>query len=409
MVKTLKATVKLIITVMLFVAFVACNEDLDNNTPTSPKQYECLLIFNIGENSRGSEINSFKEGDKLYFYFKDPAQIYGSATYTSNKWILKLENAISNEMSGLCDVVYPSNSGVSVDEYHNLVLSPQDGLFGSSEGQWEYLNGVMTVYAHLKPLQNKIQFVSDHQTEIMIKGLNIRDYFNIGRYEFCTSNERFESPCFPQTIKINNKNSDGTYSSEEYYSVGLGSKVDLSILEWSPHDHSVVEGPNRPCTLGDYLYIYDTQITSKCYRKKYLKPNSIGSNIIINVPTPTLHNGWEMIDNQIKIIDNEPRGVYIETGITDACGFSVNFSVRKNFSYEQGFSLSVKYGFNTIFKMVNRHDSWDNYSAIVSTTDAYSWFEIVFNGRSGHSPYEYFKDISYSHFPYYGELIEECE
>ena len=127
--------------------------------------------------------------------------------------------------------------------------------------------------------------------------------------------------------------------------------------------------------------------------------------MIINIPTPTSHDGWEMIDNQIQTITGERRGVYIYTGITNNCGFSVNFSAFKDFeAYDD---LYVSDGSKYIFRMFHPNNTWENYSGTSYNINTIS--EIKFVGKSGDanvSPFTYFKDITYSHFPYYDELVE---
>lgn len=112
-----------------------------------------------------------------------------------------------------------------------------------------------------------------------------------------------------------------------------------------------------------------------------------------------------MIDNQIQTITGERRGVYIETGITNNCGFSVNFSVKKNFDTSD--ALTVRVGLDYIFRMIKPNNTWENYSAVSFNVGSAN--QIVFVGKGGDasvSPFNYFSDITYSHFPYYDTLIE---
>lgn len=419
MVKFLNATINIFITLILSVAFVACNDDIVENLSPDSHKNECILILNVGSSSRGAEITSFNEGDKLYFYFKDSAKFSGIATYSADgKWILTYEGTLTSGLNGSCNTVYSLNNNLQLDKYGDFSLISTDALFGTTDGQWEYTNGTMTVYAHLRPLQTKIKFVSDHETEIMIKGLQPQKNFSVKTFAFWEYDDIYR-PCYPQSIKVNNKNSDGTYSSNDYYCVGLGTGLfqlfESSTEKGCKHYHqncehfqseSNTERIYTPCGLGDYIYIYDKSDIHKCYRKIYSDETKTGLSLIINVPSQSSHEGWEMIDNQITVVNGERFGVYIKTDINHTCGYSTNFSIKKDY-YQSGDGLIVSFGGSWVFIMIGQNNNWVNYSA---TSDC-DWEDgtLTFRGRSGDAsrdPNAYFRDMTYSHFPYYGTLCE---
>lgn len=419
MVKFLNATINIFIILLLSVAFVACNDDAVENLLPDNKKNECPLIFNVGTESRSAENISFGEGDRLYFYFKGSAQIIGTATYSSNgKWTLTYDGTLTSGVNGLCNVVYSLNKNLQLDKYAHFSLTSTDALFGTTEGQWEYTNGIMTVYAHLLPLQTKIRFVSNHETEIMIKGIQPQKNFSVKTFAFWEYDDIYR-PCYPQSIKLNSKNSDGTFSSSDYYCVGVGTGL-FQLFESSTekgciHYHqrcehfqfeNNTERRYSPCSLGDYIYIYDRSDILKCYRKTFTDELKKGISLIINVPSQSSHKGWEMIDNQIKVVNGERSGVYINTDINYTCGNSANFSIKKDY-YQSGDGLIVSFGGDWVFIKIGQNNNWENYSA----TSYCDWEDgtLTFIGRSGDAsrdPNVYFKNMTYSHFPYYDTLRE---
>lgn len=414
MVKFINATINIFITFIFSVAFVACNDDTLENLSPDNNNNECTLIFNLGTGSRGTEITSFNEGDKLFFYFKDPAKLSGTATFSANgKWKLTYVGTLTSGLSGLCNVIYSTNKELQLNEYGYFTLNSSDGLYGTMDGQWEYTDGTMTVYAHLRPLQTKISFVSSQPKEIMIKGIQPQSRFSVKSFSFWSYDDKHR-PCYPQTIKIDMQTPDGKYSSADYYCVGLGTEFYQGYETTSKKgcQHYIYENSEyiySPCTLGDYLYIYDKSNIQKCYRRSLINEPKSDISLVINIPSTTSHEGWEMIDNQIQTITGERRGVYINTGIKNTCGFSTNFSVKKNY-YQSGDGLIAHFGSDYAFIMIGRNDNWTNHSATSYNENINA--ELYFTGRSGDAsvdPYNYFKDITYSHFPYYDELIESWD
>lgn len=380
------------------------------------KKFDYVIKLTDYVKTRGREDGTYKTGDKLYFYFKGNLKSDAVATYGSDsQWHITLNKELQTGDSGNCNVVFAEGGELGSTEYDYYKLDSFTSLYGTEDGQWEYYNGEISVYAHLSPQQVKVQFISENETEIMIKGVQPQDIFSVKSFSHWTYNDKY-MPCFPQTIKVNNKSSDGKYYSEYYYCLGLGTDFYHTGTNHHyhysdiPNSYGGYEKITEPCNLK-YIYIYDRANIQKCYRREFPTDISNGCFLQIKVPTPNSHEGWEMIDNQIKIIDNTPRGVYIETGITNNCGFSVNFSVRKPFESPVGaFGLTVKVGLHEIFQMYKMNSTWENYSGI--SYEDNTQVEITFVGKAGDasdSPYNYYKDISYSHFPYYSEFIEERE
>lgn len=399
---------------LLFCAILsACDStEIDFETSTN-NRHEYLLNFSDTSISRSELQKDFSKGDKLYFYFNGVITSEATAIFgDDSKWHITLNKELKEGDSGICNVVYTEGEGLIPTEYNYYTINPGTALYGSQDGHWEYSNGAISVFAHLYPLQVKLKFVADSETDIMIKGIQPEDYFSVKLFSHWSYNDKYR-PCYPQSIKINKEETDGKYVSDDYFCIGIGTGFYRSsqyiVNPGCSHYHySNSDYITDPCSL-DQVYIYDRNNISKCYRRTFPLDIAAGSSLIIKVPTPAAHEGWEMIDNQIQTITGERRGVYIETGITNTCGYSVNFSVKKDFSTND--DLDVRVGFDHIFRMIKPNNTWENFSAISfnERTDC----EIVFVGKGGDanvSPFNYFSDITYSHFPFYkNELIESWD
>ena len=397
---------------MLIICILVYSCDIENTemNPCSDNGHEYVLKMYSINTSRNDMRNSFSVGDKLHIYFKGDIKEVATATYGEDSlWHVTLKNVLTNNDDGDCNVALIKGEELTPVNDH-YVINSNTALYGTQDGRWEYYNDEISVYAQLKAQQVKIQFKSNKKTDIMIKGVQPQKNFSLISFSKWSYDDK-DRPCYPQTIKINNKLSDGTYISDNYFCLGLGTNLYKSQENDAPgcqHYHYYNNTRvSDPCTIDGYIYIYDKQNTQKCYRRRIPADILPGSSLIINIPTPTSYDGWEMIDNEIQTINNEPRGVYIETGINNTCGFSINFSVKKDFPIND---LNVMVGYDYIFRMIKQNDSWENYSGISfnNRTDA----EIIVRGKIGDasdSPYNYFKNITYSHFPYYEELNEEFD
>ena len=395
---------------VLCIIFSACDTlELETIFPSNDER-EYILAFNEISDSRAGSQKIFAEGDKLYFYFNGEIKAEATAIFgEDSQWHITLSKELKAGDSGECNVAFTEGGELIPTEYDYFRTNSNTALYGTQDGHWEYSNGTISVFAHLYPLQVKLKFVSDTETDIMIKGIQPEDYFSVKQFSHWTYNDKYR-PCFPQSIKINKKNADGKYVSDDYYCVGIGTdlyreSVNTTDPGCSHYHYSNSEYITDLCSLKK-VFIYDRNNIDKCYNRKFPSDITAGSSLIIKIPTPTSHDGWEMINNQIQTITGERSGVYIFTGLTNNCGFSVNFSVKKNFGTTD--DLNIYVGSQYIFRMIKPNNKWENFSATSfnERTDS----QIVFVGKSGDandSPFNYFSDITYSHFPFYNnELIE---
>lgn len=417
MVNTISCVQRIVYAIILSTIIFSCSsDDVCVNEPTK-QVFEYTLNLYDTNHSRSEDSHSFTVGDKLYLYFAGDTEFSAFATYQDDAmWHLELNQALEPDDGGSCNVAYTEYGDlISTNNKYYYRLDSKTALYGTQEGKWSYYNGTISVYAHLVPQQLKIQFVSDKETTVMIKGVQPQDYFSVKTYDQWSNSDKYR-PCYPQTITIGNKRADGKYTSDNYYFLGLGTSLFGNGGEGyagCQHVYYYSEYFNRwvwkPCTLGDYIYIYDRQDIQHCYRRSIPADIGQGASLIINVPTPESYDGWEMIDNQISTVENEPESNYIHTDLTNTCGFSVNFSAKKNF--DTSASLSVSTAGTLIFRLIAQNNVWANYSAI--SYSARCDVQIIFSGKyssdGSDSPYNYYKDITYSHFPYYDECVESWD
>lgn len=415
MVKISNLSLRLLLLSILLATLPACNEDFIDDSSVKEQRNECILILKVIDQSRSQESSFFREGDKLYLYFEGGANFTGTAIYIAdNKWKLSYDEEPSNNCKGSCKLAFPYGNDFTIP-YEGLKniygLDSSTKLYLSQDGKWDYSDGVMTIFASFKPAVTTLKFVSEKPIEIMIKGLCPLRFFDAEKFILRASSASWH-PCYPQTIKINNLLEDGKYYSDEYYCLGIGPNHYVGYFsseQGARHTSDKADSPYyTDCTVGDYIYVYDKSDINYCYRRHHSYQFSTGDMLIINIPSRESFQGWERIENKIKDIASsislagDTRSY--RTDIYGSCGFSVNFGVKKTCS--STLALYIEDGsLGSCFYMTTPNKQWENYSCITHNWN-YIDCNLYFWYYGGVASGMEFKDVSYSHFPYYDQYKE---
>lgn len=388
----------------------SCEDEMKEPEKNTSGFYTYEMVLTDPYATKSSDSYEFSVYDKLYLQFTDELDnmwFSGRAIYYFFEgkyyWSVDTPYAVPDGHHGVCNIVFFKSGFNDIEENHysSSSLDSTSEYYDAIEARWSKENGKISITAHLSSKQVRIQLVADSEKTVMIKGVHAQYSYNLrdGKQFFHLADNRY-APCYPQTIVVDKEREDGKFISDYYYCAEIGSDY---------CQHKVSDTETEPCSLDGYFYIYDRSDITKCYRRKYEGGIEPGSTLVINVPSQESHEGWEMINNRIRSINDGTMAGAIMPDTKDTNGFSVNFKVKKAFWTTS--CLRVTVFEQIVFRMYRQTNGlWENYSAICHALKKTHTIAIGGKGTDyDESPWNHYDDVTYSHFPYYDQLIENEE
>lgn len=254
------------------------------------------LILNDGTVSRGPAL-VLKEYPNMFLYFKETNTTV-QATYSEADNTYTIASGASlAKGSGTCTIIC---AGARVDYSASLLKFYKVNSYPTvcdTQAFWSYDGKELTLITYLKPLLQRLRFVSASPVKLQYKGPTAPTCvaFSKNGLEFDYEKYNHHWGCRCKTIDISQKGEDGQYYSDYIL-------VDAMGCNYASHyyaENQYVEYSSKStCVAHDYLYIYNPLKPTYCYRKKLPKFTG-GDATLIRYPV-NLQNGWQEIPNKIR-------------------------------------------------------------------------------------------------------------
>lgn len=390
-------------------ALSSCSSDEPAADITAQTTFTCPMTFEGG--SRAAV--QFNVGDSLFVMLRPSGAdiVEGIATMqTDGAWLFKYSatTALKNGGNGAAKVAFGRNAIQPSTSYYKTVDNTKP-LYGTDCGMWAYDNNRLELSAHMLPMNIRMKFTSPTEKTIMVKGVQTYNRLNL-QHMFLGVSETTTAlycPCYPREISVGEQ-MDGTTSSGDLYFSAIGNNhyvmgAGINATRLCTHEG----GEDCKATT---LFLYDTTHPDIYYTRdmKDIEGVDAGSDIVIAVPEPDNHTGWELHDNHIadgpELVSNSVADSdnYYRWKVSDICGRAINFNLDKQTAYDHTYLVNFYQGKTySIFRANSPAKENNFYSAIVSDRAGVASLGIYVLSSS-----TYYKNITYSEFPKYPTRID---
>lgn len=166
---------------------VACSNEVEGIKPESQKKQDLTVvplrfegsIEHFDKQTRAVS-SDWDDSTHLYIQFYTVGKrVNGIATYSksTNEWKIQYDGTVNEGQVSSCEIYYfevPDSTFSS-----SIVLSAQSSVFADSQATYIYEDGVVMVYAHLKPLTGRIRFHGTKGQNIKVSGLKYYTKYDI--------------------------------------------------------------------------------------------------------------------------------------------------------------------------------------------------------------------------------------
>lgn len=286
---------KIYITLLLTLLLCGCNSTEEPEMGNG-EAIKVKLILNDDAASRGPAL-VLKEYPNMFLHFKG-TDATATATYSEAGNTYNIISGASKltKGSGTC-IVICTGAGVKCYKPYG-----ENGFeffdFGTylivcdTQANWTFDGNELTLRTYLKPMFQRLRFVSDSPVQLQYKGPHTYTSLVFNKNGMKETSPHYGCTC--KTVDISQKGEDGQYYSEYIPVNGMG----CSYYHYYRSTESSPYSPDKTCIAHDYLYIYNPLEPTYCYRKK-LPKFTTGDAILVRYPV-NLQNGWQQIANKIR-------------------------------------------------------------------------------------------------------------